>query len=144
MHRISLSRFACAASCALAISSASGSNRVANIAAAPIATSATSSPQPSATRSSSASRRPARALTRAAHKARKTPKVKPAIPAPTRAIAYKVSNKNFPAAQKEVQAESNARAERLYRASQISAPIIIDAKACRRVGAHGESIYENC
>lgn len=38
----------------------------------------------------------------------------------------------------------DARADRLYRASQVSAPIIVDAKACRRTGAHGESIYENC
>ena len=41
-------------------------------------------------------------------------------------------------------AERDARAERLYRSSQLSAPIIPGAKACRRTGAHGESIYENC
>ncbi len=42
------------------------------------------------------------------------------------------------------QFERDARAQRLYRSSQFSAPIIKDAKACRRIGAHGESIYENC
>ena len=42
------------------------------------------------------------------------------------------------------QAERDARAERIYRSSQFSAPIIIDARACKRRGAHGESIYENC
>ena len=42
------------------------------------------------------------------------------------------------------QAERDARAERIYRSSQFSAPIIIDAKACKRIGPHGESIYENC
>lgn len=40
--------------------------------------------------------------------------------------------------------ERDARAENLYRSSQLSAPIIKDAKACKRIGAHGESIYENC
>jgi hypothetical protein len=82
-------------------------------------------------------------LARAARKARKTPKDKPAIPSRTR-VVYKALNKNVAAEQKTAQAESNARAERLYRASQFSAPIIIDAKACKRVGPHGESIYENC
>lgn len=42
------------------------------------------------------------------------------------------------------QSERDARSERLYRSSQLSAPIITDAKACKRTGAHGESIYENC
>ena len=41
-------------------------------------------------------------------------------------------------------AERDARAERIYRSSQLSVPIIIDAKACKRIGRHGESIYENC
>jgi predicted membrane-bound mannosyltransferase len=41
-------------------------------------------------------------------------------------------------------AERYARAERLYRGSQVSAPIVKDAKACKRIGAHGESIFENC
>lgn len=41
-------------------------------------------------------------------------------------------------------AERDARAQRIYRASQLSAPIIVDARACKRIGAHGESIYENC
>jgi hypothetical protein len=41
-------------------------------------------------------------------------------------------------------AERDARAQRIYRNSQLSAPIIPDAKACKRLGAHGESIYENC
>jgi hypothetical protein len=42
------------------------------------------------------------------------------------------------------QVERDARSERIYRSSQLSAPIIIDAKACKRIGIHGESIYENC
>jgi hypothetical protein len=41
-------------------------------------------------------------------------------------------------------AERDARAERIYRSSQLSAPIILDARACRRIDLHGESIYENC
>ena len=41
-------------------------------------------------------------------------------------------------------ADRDARAERIYRSSQLSAPIIIDAKACKRIGSRGESIYENC
>ena len=40
--------------------------------------------------------------------------------------------------------ERNARAEYLYRSSQLSAPIITNATACKRIGAQGESIYENC
>ena len=42
------------------------------------------------------------------------------------------------------QFERDARAERIYRSSQLSAPIIINAKACKRIGTHGDSIYENC
>ena len=42
------------------------------------------------------------------------------------------------------QAERDARAERIYRSSQLSAPIIVEATACKRIGSHGESIYENC
>ena len=41
-------------------------------------------------------------------------------------------------------AERTARAEYLYRVSQTSAPIIANARACKRIGAQGESIYENC
>jgi len=144
MHRIPRSILACVASCAIAISSAPAADHLANISATPVVTSAASSPQPPATRSGSASHRHDRALTRATRKARKSPKVKPAMLAPERVIVYRISNANFAAAQKAAQAESNARAERLYRASQVSAPIIIDARACKRIGAHGESIYENC
>ncbi len=42
------------------------------------------------------------------------------------------------------QAERDARAERIYRSSQLSAPIIVEATACKRIGSHGESVYENC
>jgi hypothetical protein len=42
------------------------------------------------------------------------------------------------------QAERAALAERVYRSALVSAPIITDARACKRTGAHGESIYENC
>jgi len=145
MHRTSLSLFPCVVSCALAISSAPAAGRLANIAAAPlVATSTASSPRAPTSHSNSASRKHDRALTRAARKARKTSKRRPVVVAPTRVVVYKASSKNLAATQKAAQAESNARVERLYRASQFSAPIIIDAKACKRVGANGESIYENC
>lgn len=142
MHCISRSLFTCIASCTLAITSASAAVHALSIATAPlVATSAASSAQTPTSRASSASRRPSRAPTRAARKkTRKASALKP----PARATTYKGSNKNFAAAEKAVQAESSARMERLYRASQFSAPIIIDAKACKRVGTHGESIYENC
>jgi len=143
MHRISLSLFACVASCALAVSGAPAAVHAPRIATAPVAASAAPAPQAS-THSGSTSRKHDRALTRAARKARRTPKAKPSKPAPERVIVYRTSNANAAAAQKAAQAESTARAERLYRASQFSAPILIDAKACKRVGAHGESIYENC
>jgi len=41
-------------------------------------------------------------------------------------------------------AEAGARAERIYRTSQVSAPIIADTRACKRIGADGRSVYENC
>jgi len=145
MQRISLSLFACIAFGAFAISSAPAAGRLANFAAGHAgATSAASSPQAPTSRSNSAGRRQSHALKRAARKARKPSKAKPAVLAPARTIVEKASNNNFAAAQKAAQAESNGRAERLYRASQFSAPIILDAKACKRVGASGESIYENC
>jgi hypothetical protein len=146
MQRISLSLFACVAFGALAISSASAAGRLASFAAAPVvATSATASSEKAPTsRPCSANRKQAHALTRAARKARKPSKAMAVVLAPTRVIIEKASNENFATAQKAAQAESNARTERLYRDSQVSAPIIIDAKACKRIGAHGESIYENC
>lgn len=145
MHRIPLSMLACVACCALAISGAPAAGRRANVEAVPaVATGAASSPQAITSRPGSASRRHDRGLTRAARKARKPSRVRPAVPAPARAIVDRASNRNFAAARKAAQAESDARAERLYRASRFSAPIIIDAKACKRIGAHGESIYENC
>jgi len=141
MHCISRSLFTCVAACALAITCTSAAVHASSIAAAPlVATSTASSPQAPNSRSRGANRRPSRAPTRVARKTRETTVPKP----PARVTTYKGSNKNFAAAEKAVQAESNARTERLYRASQFSAPIIIDAKACKRVGAHGESIYENC
>ncbi|HTD28272.1 MAG TPA: hypothetical protein VK660_02680 [Xanthomonadaceae bacterium] len=69
---------------------------------------------------------------------------KPTAPAPTRVVANKRSNKELEAAEKSAQADRDARAERIYRSSQLSAPIVIDAKACKRKGTNGESIYENC
>lgn len=71
-------------------------------------------------------------LTHAAHVASNERK-------PDRGLATAIRN-----ADARDAAERDARAERLYRSSQLSAPIIPDAKACRRSGAHGESIYENC
>ena len=59
----------------------------------------------------------------------------------------KRSRRDFLAAEKYAtheQAERDVRAGRIYHSSQVSAPIIVDAKACRRIGSHGESIYENC
>jgi hypothetical protein len=145
MHRIILSLFACVASSTLAIASASAAIH-AGIAASPIVSfSTTSGSQASASNSTSASRRHDRALTHAARKARKEKPIAAVhAPATERIIVHDISNKGFAIAQKAQQAESNARAARLYRASQFSAPILIDAKACKRVGANGQSIYENC
>ncbi|MBS0212622.1 MAG: hypothetical protein JSR26_05490 [Proteobacteria bacterium] len=42
------------------------------------------------------------------------------------------------------QAQAAARADCIYAVSQANAPIIADTRACKRTGAHGESIYENC
>jgi len=145
MHRIPFTLFACVACCALAISTAPAAcHREHAEAVSFVATGAASSPQATTSRPGGASRRHDRALKRAARHARKPSKARPAVPAPARAIVGRASNTNVAAAQKAAQAQSNARAERLYRASQFSAPIIIDAKACKRIGAHGESIYENC
>lgn len=62
--------------------------------------------------------------------------------------------KNTPAARADARAGAQraareaaareSRAESIYRLSQTSAPIIPDATACRRIGANGETIYENC
>ncbi len=68
-------------------------------------------------------------------------------PVEARAVTRVTRRGNAQTAQKSVvreQSERDARAERLYRSSQFSAPIIPDATACKRIGAHGESIYENC
>jgi hypothetical protein len=73
--------------------------------------------------------------------------------APTMRVAYPATNPkkwvraDALAARNAVvreDAERDARAERLYRSSQLSAPILKDAKACKRTGANGMSIYENC
>jgi hypothetical protein len=145
MHRNILSLFACVAACALAIASAPAAAHLANIAAPLVAQNAASGSQASASNSTSTSSRHERARMRAARKARKEkPIVAVKAHAPERIVVQKISGRNFAAAQKTEQVEANARAERLYRASQFSAPILIDAKACKRIGANGESIYENC
>lgn len=41
-------------------------------------------------------------------------------------------------------AESEARSELIYQSSQSSAPIITDATACKHIGSHGGTVYENC
>ncbi|MBS0193952.1 MAG: hypothetical protein JSR34_06875 [Proteobacteria bacterium] len=47
-------------------------------------------------------------------------------------------------AQQREQAAAAARAAHIYAVSQTNAPILADTRACKRTGAHGESIYENC
>ncbi len=47
-------------------------------------------------------------------------------------------------ARQHEQAEVQARASRIYATSQVSAPILRDTSACKHIGAHGESIWENC
>ncbi len=147
MHRFLLSMFACVASCTLAIAGAPAAVR-AGIAPATVVVSSKASDLQSPTSNSTSTSRHARALTHAARKARKARKEKTIAsvrrPPKEHVVVHEISNKGFAAAQKAEQAESNARAERLYRASQFSAPLLIDAKACKRVGANGESIYENC
>jgi hypothetical protein len=65
-----------------------------------------------------------------------------------RPVAAKSQSHGEPAAMRKVEtreaAERQARTEYLYRVSQTSAPIIPNATACKRIGANGESIYENC
>ena len=71
-----------------------------------------------------------------------------AASASARPIAVaKPSRSDITAARKaalQAKADASARANRLYDASQLSAPIIVNAKACKRTGENGESIYENC
>ncbi len=65
----------------------------------------------------------------------------------TRSVLVKASARDIALVRQAVAneiSERGARADRLYAASQLSAPIILDAKACRRTGTNGESIYENC
>jgi hypothetical protein len=81
------------------------------------------------------------------HAQRKAFRDKPAPPAAKPVAAHKTAEKSLAADQKTAareQAEGVARANRLYQSSQFSAPIITDPTACRRTGANGESIYENC
>lgn len=47
-------------------------------------------------------------------------------------------------AQRREQAQIDARAAHIYALSQTNAPILDDTRACKRIGAHGESIYQNC
>lgn len=47
-------------------------------------------------------------------------------------------------ARQRQQAEVAARADRIYALARTNAPILTDTRACKRVGALGESIYENC
>jgi hypothetical protein len=71
----------------------------------------------------------------------------PAAPQRPRATSVASLRRELVEQRKEAalqKAEVDARAKRIYDASQTSAPIIIDAKACKHVGANGESIYENC
>lgn len=67
-------------------------------------------------------------------------------PAPKieRIVVREPSGRRADAEAKAQQAAAAARAQRLYESSQTSAPIIPHATACKRVGADGESIYENC
>ncbi len=58
--------------------------------------------------------------------------------------AYHADSAAIRGAEAREAAGRAARADDLYRASQTDAPIIANATACKRIGAHGESIYENC
>lgn len=64
-----------------------------------------------------------------------------------RVVATKVSTRGLAEARKAAaleQAQVRERAGRIYAVSQANAPILADTSACKRIGAHGESVYENC
>lgn len=46
--------------------------------------------------------------------------------------------------QQREQAQIDARAAHIYALSQTNDPILDDTRACKRIDAKGESIYENC
>lgn len=88
----------------------------------------------------------ARAKMRAARKGRQE-HAKPAKQDVERVVVAKVSARDLAEARKAAaleQAQVRERADDLYAASQANHPIIADARACRRVSADGESVYENC
>ena len=67
----------------------------------------------------------------------------PARP-PREPVLRRIAASSYREAEARETIERNARAEYLYRSSQLSAPIVTNATACKRIGAHGESVYENC
>lgn len=148
MKCITLPLLAGIASCLLAIQGAPAAIDFARSATLPVAHSAVARQQTSAPGQNSAKRAQARGLSRAIRKARRNDRLdKPTAPVRERVVVRKVSNGGFATAQKAAardQALRDARAERLYQSSQFSAPIILHAKACKRTGAGGQSIYENC
>ncbi|MEO5596829.1 MAG: hypothetical protein ABIQ97_06735 [Lysobacteraceae bacterium] len=87
-------------------------------------------------------RRPSARASSGAGKAAATTKVRSANTRPQKASRGQLTAARN--AQSREVAERDARSMRIYRTSQLSAPIIPDATSCKRVGAHGESIYENC
>jgi hypothetical protein len=126
------------ATCALAIQDAPAARAIAKTAAA-------SSTSPASASSETSDPATARVHFRRgpSRKNRSSPASTPA----TRIVVERPSRSDLAAARKaalQEKAEAGARADRLYGASQLSAPIIVNAKACKRIGANGESIYENC
>ncbi|HEY2345815.1 MAG TPA: hypothetical protein VGH80_08020 [Xanthomonadaceae bacterium] len=139
MNRFLPALMACIATCALSIPAASATSRHAGIAAT--ATVRVASADAGANQAPSS-----HAKMRAARKGRKEPK-KQATPKTARVAVAKVSAHDLAEARKAAaleQAQMQERADALYAVSQANNPILVDAKACRRVGANGESIYENC
>ncbi len=143
MQRTAISLLSCIVSLVLAAQGAAASGRTNMLlAAAPISTSQSRT---------SADRGILKAARRShgSHASNKKPHTNKRIdkPVETRAVIRITSRGNAQTAQKSTvreRSERNARAQRLYRSSQFSAPVIPDATACKRIGAHGESIYENC
>ena len=146
MKRIIFSLFACIVVCALASQSAPAAAGFARVAVAPAAAPAATRPQQPAHAPRSVRHGRARALSHALRKEHRDRFGERIVPVP-KPIIVRIVSHDGAAAQRAAardQVERNARADRLYRSSQVSAPIITNATACKRIGAHGESIYENC
>jgi len=143
MQRITLSIFTGFAICAFAIQGAPAASGSANFMVASSIAASAGSQYASAPGPKSGAGGSGHGSSGAQHKTYRDKPSPPAKPVATRKPSSKASAADQKAAARE-QAESEARADRMYQSSQFSAPIIIDAKACKRTGVNGESIYENC